>query len=304
MTISYVYYNREIINEENVNIGLRNKAFNYGLGCFEGIRAYWNETANQLYVFRLQDHYKRLLNSCKALYINIPYTNEELCKITLELLKKNNFKATTYIRPIAYKSSLSLEPTLLDDENQFAIYCQPLNRFASKEELSVAITSWQRINDNMLPGRTKATAAYLNSALAALEVHQNGFDEAIFLTNNGNVCEGSGENIFMVKNGSLITPPPSDNILEGITRDTIIKVAKSDFGINTIERSISRVELYGADELFFTGTAMEVTPVVSVDRRSIANGSTGAITKQLKQHYMELSQGGNPSYLNFCTPVY
>lgn len=304
MTNSYVYYKGQIINEENINVGIRNKAFNYGLGCFEGIRAYWNEDVQELYVFRLAEHYKRLLNSCKALFINIPYSCEELCDITVELLKKNNFKTTTYIRPIAYKNSIAIEPTLLDDENELTIYCQPLNRFASKEELSVAITSWKRINDNMIPGRTKATAAYLNSALAALEVHQNGFDEAIFLTNDGNVCEGSGENIFMVKNGKLVTPPPSDNILEGITRDTVIKIAKDDFGLETLERSITRVELYGADELFFTGTAMEVTPVVSVDRRPIGNGKTGVITNQLKEFYMLLAKGNNPKYLKYCTPVY
>jgi branched-chain amino acid aminotransferase len=277
---------------------------NYGLGCFEGIRAYWNEEASQLYVFRLYDHYKRLLNSCKALYINIPYTCDELCALTVELLKNNDYRTTVYIRPIAYKGSVSISPTLLDEENDLAIYCQPLNRFATKEELDVAVTSWTRVNNNMIPGRTKATAAYLNSALANLEVCQNGFDEAIFLTNDGNVCEGSGENIFMVKDGKLITPPPSDNILEGITRDTVIKAAKESFGIDTIERSISRVELYSADELFFTGTAMEVTPIVSVDRRIIGSGKTGDITKLLKEQYMKLARGDDPKYIKYCTPVY
>lgn len=304
MENSYVYYKGQIVDERNVNPGIRNKAFNYGLGCFEGIRAYWNEEANQLYVFRLYDHYKRLLNSCKVLSINIPYTCQELCDLTVELLKKNEYKTTTYIRPIAYKSSNVISPTLLDDENELAVYCQPLGRYAANPELNVAVTSWKRVNNNMLPGRTKATAAYLNSALAHLEVCQNGFDEAIFLTGEGNVCEGSGENIFMVRDGKLITPPPSDNILEGITRDTVIKMAKDDFGIDTVERSISRVELYGADELFFSGTAMEVTPIVSVDRRTIGSGKTGEISKKLMEQYMKLAAGNDPKYMKYCTPVY
>jgi branched-chain amino acid aminotransferase len=304
MDKTYVYYKGQIVDENIVNPGIRNKAFNYGLGCFEGIRAYWNEEASQLYVFRLYDHYKRLLNSCKVLNINIQYTCQELCDLTVELLKKNNYKTTVYIRPLAYKSSNAISPTLLDNENGLAVYCQPFGRYASKEALDVSVTSWKRVNNNMIPGRTKATAAYLNSALAHLEVCQNGFDEAIFLTGEGNVCEGSGENIFMVRDGKLITPPPSDNILEGITRDTVIKIAKSDFGIDTVERSISRVELYGADELFFTGTAMEVTPIVSVDRRVIGSGKIGTITKMLKEQYMSLASGDCQKHIKYCTPVY
>ncbi len=304
MDKTYVYYKGQIIDEKEVSFSIRSKALNYGLGCFEGIRAYWNEQDNQLYVFRLYDHYKRLLNSCKVLGINISYTTQELCDLTAQLLKKNNYKTTVYIRPLAYKSSIAIAPTLLDDENELLIYCQPFGRYAASSELNAAVTSWKRVNNNMLPGRTKATAAYLNSALAHLEVCQNGFDEAIFLTGEGNVCEGSGENIFMVRDGKLITPPPSDNILEGITRATVIQMAKEDFGIETLERSISRVELYGADELFFTGTAMEVTPVVSVDRRVIGTGKTGELTKKLAKQYMELAAGGNSKYMDYCTPVY
>ena len=304
MSNSYVYFNGKIVDEDNANISIRSKAFNYGLGCFEGIRAYWDEEGEQLYAFRLKEHFDRLLNSCKTLYINIPYTCEELCNITLELLRKNEFKATTYIRPVAYKGSDLLGPTLLDDDNRLLMYCQPLNKYAGKEELNVAITSWQRLSSNALPPGTKATAAYLNSSLASLEVLQNGFDEAVFLTNKGYVCEGPGENIFMVKEGKLITPPPSDDILLGITRDTIMKLAKEEYGIETVERSISRTELYGADELFFSGTAMEITAIVSVDRRKIAEGTQGEITTKLKDLYMTITKGKNPKYSKYCTPVY
>lgn len=304
MSDSYVFYDDKIMDEDNVNLSIRSKAFNYGLGCFEGIRAYWDEEDEQLYAFRLKEHYDRFLNSCKVLYLKIPYNCEQLCDITIELLKKNNFKTTTYIRPVAYKGSNGLSPSLLDEDNRLAIYCTPMGKFSGKEEMSVAITSWQRISGNALPARTKATAAYLNSALASLEVLQNGFDEAIFLTDKGYVCEGPGENIFMVKNGKLVTPPPSDDILEGITRDTVMKIAKEEFGIDTVERSISRAEIYGADEVFFSGTAMEVTPIIYIDRRIIGSGKTGQVTQNIKDIYMTITKGKNPKYIEYCRPVY
>ena len=304
MSNSYVFYDDQIMDEDNVNLSIRSKAFNYGLGCFEGIRAYFDEEDEQLYTFRLKEHYDRFLNSCKVLYINIPYNCEQLCNVTIELLKKNNFKTTTYIRPVAYKGSNGLSPSLLDEDNRLAIYCTPMGKFFGKEEMSVAVTSWQRISGNAMPARTKATAAYLNSALASLEVLQNGFDEAIFLTDKGYICEGPGENIFMVKNGKLITPPPSDDILEGITRDTVMKIAKQEFGIDTVERSISRAEIYGADEVFFSGTAMEVTPIVYIDRRVIGSGKTGQITQNIKDIYMTITKGKNPKYIDYCRPVY
>lgn len=304
MDKSYVLYNGKIVDESEVSISIRSKLVNYGLGCFEGIRAYWDEESRQLYAFRLREHYERLLQSCKALYINIPYTVQELCDMTIELLKANGFKTTVYIRPIAYKGSELLNPTLLDDDNRLLIYCTPMGNFSGKEEVRAAFTSWQRIRDNMLPPRTKATAAYLNSALASLEVLRNGFDEALFLTDAGNVCEGPGENIFMVKKGKLITPPPSDNILEGITRDTIMTLAREELGMEVVERSISRTELYSAEEVFFSGTAMEVLSVVEVDRRVIGSGKQGEICKKLKQMFFEITVGKNPRYKHYCTPVY
>ncbi|WP_026881993.1 branched-chain amino acid transaminase [Clostridium akagii] len=304
MNNSYVVYNDKIVPESEVSISIRSKAFNYGLGCFEGIRAYYNKSEDQLYAFRLDDHYTRLLQSCKALNIQIPYTVQELSKITLELLRKNNFKTTTYIRPLAYKGGEGIGPTLADDDNRLVIYCQPLESYTGKTELKVAITSWQRLEDNMLPPRTKATAAYLNSALASLEVTSKGYDEAIFLTNNGHVCEGPGENLFIVKKGKLITPPPSDNILEGITRETVIELAREELGIEVVERSISRTELYASDEVFFSGTAMEVTPVIEVDDRIIGDGTKGEVSTKIKDLFFDITTNNNPKYSKYCTPVY
>jgi branched-chain amino acid aminotransferase len=304
MNESYVFYQGKIVEEKEVSISIRCKAFNYGLACFEGIRAYWDEESEQLYAFRLKEHYERFLQSCKTINIKLPYTVDDLIKFTIELLKKNNFKTTTYVRPIAYKGADKIGPTLNDDDDRIVIYCQSLGSYTGKTELKVAVTSWSRVEDNMLPPRTKATAAYLNSGLASLEVIRKGYDEAIFLTRSGHVCEGPGENIFMVRKGKLITPPPSDNILEGITRDTVMLLAKNELGIEVVERSITRTELYAADELFFSGTAMEVTPIIEVDDRVVGNGKPGEISAKIKKLFFEITTGKNPKYAHFCIPVY
>lgn len=301
---SWVFYQGKIVPEEEVSISIRCKAFNYGLGCFEGIRAYWDEEGQQLYGFRLKEHYERLLESCKALYMDIPYTVQELCDFTVELLRKNNFRTTTYIRPVVYKGSNSLTPTLKDEDNRLVIYCQPLGSYSGKTELKVAVSSWRRITDNMVPPRTKATGGYLNSALASLEVLQNGFDEAIFLTQDGKVCEGPGENIFLVKKGKLITPPLSDDILEGITRDTVMTLAREELGLEVVERSVSRTELYNAQEVFFSGTAMEVTAVVEVDRRKVGTGKEGEVCKKLRDMFFDVATGKNEKYKGYGTVVY
>lgn len=304
MEKSYVVYNDKIVPESEVSISIRSKAFNYGLGCFEGIRAYWDENSKQLYAFRLKEHYERLLQSCKAINIHLPYTVDQLCDITVELLKKNNYKTTTYIRPIAYKGGEQIGPTLADDDDRFLVYCRELGSYTGKTELKVAVTSYKRIEDNMLPPRVKPTAAYLNSALASLEVTRNGYDEAIFLTGTGHVCEGPGENLFIVKKGKLITPPPSDNILEGITRETVIELAQKELNLDVVERSVSRNELYASEEVFFSGTAMEVTPVVEVDNRVIGTGKPGDVCKNIKALFGDITLNKNPKYSKYCRPVY
>lgn len=304
MEKSYVFFDGKIMDEKDVNLSIRNKAFNYGLACFEGIRAYYDEDTKQLYGFRLREHYERLLQSCKALYLDIPYTVDELVDITVELLRKNNFKTTTYIRPMAYKGSNDIAPTLMDDDNRLLIYCMPMGSYTGKKALKVAVSSWARIEDNMIPARTKPSAAYLNSGLASLEVLRKGYDEAIFLTRNGHVCEGPGENIFMVRKGKLVTPPASDNILEGITRDTVMQLAREELGMEVVERSITRTELYAADELFFSGTAMEVTPICEVDDRKVGNWVESNVCSKLQELFTKLTVGKLEKYSDFCTKIY
>lgn len=301
---SYVVYNGKIVNEKEVSISIRSKGFNYGLGCFEGIRAYWDEKSGQLYGFKLKEHYTRFLQSCKALNLNLPYSVNELCSFTVELLKKNGFKTTTYIRPIAYKGAESIGPRINDNDNRLVIYCCPMGNYSGKQELKTMITSWARVEDNMIPPRTKPIAAYLNSALASFEATSAGYDEAIFMTRDGHVCEGPGENLFIVKKGKLITPPPEDNILEGITRETVMKLAKEELGIEVLERSITRTELYASDEIFFSGTAMEVTPVVEVDNRVIGDGKQGDVCRKIKNLFFDIATGKNSKYAQSCTPIY
>lgn len=304
MEKSYVFYQGKIVDEKDVNISIRSKAFNYGLACFEGIRAYYNEESSQLYGFRFKEHYERFLQSCKTVNTIIPYTADELCEWTIELLKKNNFRTTTYIRPIAYKGSESVSPTINDDDNRIVIYCLPMGNFSGKNKLRVKVSSWARITNNMLPPRTKASAAYLNSGLASYEAFKSGYDEAVFLTKDGHVCEGPGENIFMVRKGKLITPPAYDDILEGITRDTVMTLAKDELGLEVVERSISRAELYAADEIFFSGTAMEVTPIYEVDDRLVGDGKNYEICRKIKDLFFDITACKNPKYAHYCTPVY
>ncbi|WP_352169701.1 aminotransferase class IV [Proteiniborus sp. MB09-C3] len=222
----------------------------------------------------------------------------------MKLLQLNKYYTTVYIRPIAYKDSNEESANLLYPENALLIYSLPMGEISEKKAISVCVSSWTRVMQNMIPPMTKATACYLSSALATTEALENGFDEAIFLTINENVSEGPGENIFIIRNGVLVTPPVTDDILEGITRDTIMRIAREELGINTVIRSIPRPELYLAEEAFFTGTAVEIQPITEIDRIKIGNGEIGPITKKLEQLYFETVQGNNPRYSSYNTPVY
>ncbi|UQS86037.1 branched-chain amino acid transaminase (plasmid) [Nicoliella spurrieriana] len=301
---SYVFDNGEFKLEHEVKVGVRSKALNYGLGVFEGFRAYWNEDEQQLYGFRLKDHFKRLKECTKITNLNFPYSVDQMIDFTKQLLVKNNLKQTTYVRPLVLNDSNDITPNLKDPVVRVIMYVQPMKKRVMKDELTAGFSSWERLNDNMLPPHSKTTGAYMNSALAFLEAGNHGYDEALFLTNNGHVSEGTRENIFMLKHGKLVTPPTSDNILEGITRETVMQLVSNEFEIPVEERSISRTELYGADEVFVSGTAMEVTSLVEVDNRVIADGHEGKLVKSLKELFFSVTTGKNSKYKDYCTPVY
>jgi branched-chain amino acid aminotransferase len=299
----YVFDQGRILDESMVSISVRNKGLNYGLGCFEGIRAFWNESQNQLFIFRIYDHYKRFHDSGNSLHILIPYSSLELIHWTIQLLRQNNVREDVYIRPICFKGANTLSPDLLDPFNRVSIYCTKIE-YMPKPALKVCVSSWNRSGNNMIPPQAKSTGNYLNSGLATSEASLNGFDEAIFLTDKGNVSEGPGENIFMVKNNKLITPPISDNILSGITRDTVMQIAKNELHLPVSEKSLARTELYSADEVFFTGTAIGIKPIINIDNRIIGKGSEGEVTKNIRFLYENIVRGNNPHYLGYCTPVY
>ncbi len=300
----YAYFEGKYVPIEEAKISIMTHAFNYGTGLFEGIRGYYSQKRNAILIFRLNEHIDRLVRNCKVLYMEIEETFDDIRNICIELVKKSGFKEGVYIRPIIYKSELSLGPLLKGVESKFCCYVIKLGDYCDiTSGLDVCVSSWRRLEDNAIPSRVKATGSYINSALAASEAKQAGFAEAIFLNEKGSVVEGSAMNIFMVLNGELVTPPRSESILVGITRNTVIELAKKELGLNVIERPIARTELYVADEIFFCGTGAQIAPVRSIDRRIIGNGEPGPITRQLQKIYFDTVLGENEKYLHWCTIV-
>jgi branched-chain amino acid aminotransferase len=232
------------------------------------------------------------------------YTVEELCDLTVELAKKCAFKEDIYIRPLAYKSSQALGVRLHNLEDDILIFIIPWGAYLDMDSARCGVSTWRRPPDNTVPPSVKIAGTYVNNALTKTEAIDNGYDEGIMLTPNGYVAEGSGENIFIIKDGKLLTPPVYNSILPGITRNTIISLAEKEFGIQAIERPISRIELYQADECFLTGTAAHLTPVSEIDHRTIGNGGIGPVTGRLQAAYFDVIRGKNPAYIHWCTPVY
>lgn len=299
------YFDGGYVPIADAKLSILTHAFNYGTGIFEGIRGYYNKDEDNILLFRLEEHIDRLLRNCNVMYMDIPETAAQLREICSELVKQSGFREDVYIRPIIYKSEHSLGPKLNGIETKFCCWTMALGDYVDVDAgLDVAVSSWRRLTDNAIPSRVKATGSYINSALARSESCQNGFDEAIMLREDGTVAEGSAMNLFMVLGDTLITPPPTADILVGITRNTVMQLAKDVLKIDVLERPISRTELYVCDELFFTGTGAQVAPVRSVDRRLVGDGAPGTITKQLQDLYFDTVQGKNPTYRDWCTPVF
>jgi branched-chain amino acid aminotransferase len=299
------FFEKKFVPLSEAKVGIMTHALNYGTACFEGIRGNWNAKEGQIYLFRLREHYERLHKSCRILKIELAFDVEKLCQLTVELVKKNGYKEDIYVRPLAYKSSQIVGVRLHNLEDDFFIFVTPFGPYLDAEKgAKCGVSSWRRVDDTMIPPRGKVTGIYVNSALAKTEAHDNGYDEGILLSQDGHVSEGSGENIFIIVDGRLVTPASCDNILKGITRDTVIRLAKNELGIDTVERAIDRSELYTADECFMTGTAANVTPVVEVDHRPIGEGKVGPITRKILNLYTDVVRGRNRKYMDWCTPVY
>ncbi len=301
--MAYMFDTDRFVDERTLSVSVKNKALNYGLGCLDGIRGFWNEQEQQLFVFRLYDHLKRFHSSGKSMFVPIPYSVEELTSLVRELLIINKVTQDVYIRPICFKGSSGLRPDLSEPFNRLAIFTV-FTEYVPQPVLRTCISSWTRIGSNMIPPQLKSTAGYLNSALAINEAQENGFDEAIFVTEEGNISEGATENIFIVSGNSVLTPPVSDDILPGITRDTVMRILSRELGCAIVEQSFTRTELYKADEVFVTGTACGIKPVIEVDRRVIGSGGPGPVTLQVKRIYELIVLGELPDYRHFCFPVY
>ncbi len=302
---TWVFYDGEFGRYNDIRLGLMTHALHYGTGCFEGIRAYWNPRREQLFLLQAPAHYDRMRRSANVLRMKLPYSTEELVQLTLDVLRRNDFKSDVYIRPLLYASSEEIGVRLHNINHSFFIYAIPFGNYVEIEGgIRCMVSTWRRVPDQSLPARAKITGSYAQSALAKSEAVESGYDEAIVLTVDGHVSEGSAENVFMLKDGTFYTPPVTDDILEGITRTLIIDLIKDELGKPVIERSIDRTELYTCDELLLCGTGAQISPVVEVDRRPVGDGKVGEFTQELQNIYFGAVRGDTPKYKDWSIPVY
>ena len=299
------FHDGEYVRLEDAKVGIMTHALHYGTGAFEGIRGNWNERDEKMYIFRLREHYERMLAGAKLLWIDVPYSLDELCEITTQVVVRSGFRSDVYIRPMAFKREEKVANLNLRSLGD-GFFCLAVlfgDYIESDGALNCCVASYRRIDDTMIPARFKLNGLYLNSILAKTDAMASGFDEAIMLSQDGHVCEGTGENIFVVYGDRIVTPTLESNVLPGITRDVVIELAREELGVEVEERLIDRSELYVADEVFLTGTAAHVQGVGTVDFRQVGAGGTGRLTKQLQDLYFGIVRGNNPKYAHMCTTV-
>lgn len=302
--LEYAYFQGKVVPFQEATLDLRNPAFLYGTSLFEGIRGYWVADKGQLSVFRMKEHYNRLLKNSKLFYMTPDLTTEDLCRITVDLIQRNRHDSDIYIRPTLYKTGESITPSLEYTETDFCLWTKPMGEYLDLEKgLSVCVSNWRRLPDNSIPARAKAGGAYMNTALAVTDARKMGYDDAIFLTGEGTVSEGSAMNLFLIKEGKLVTPSKTEDILEGITRETIITLAKQELGLDTEERTIDRTELYHADEAFFCGTGAQVAAISRIDNRPVGEGKPGSLTRKIQALYFDVVKNKLPKYSHWCTVV-
>ncbi len=293
----HAFFEGKIVPLADAKISIATHGFLYGTAVFGGMRGYWNEEKKRLFVFRPHDHYRRLLHSARMMAMQTSYDEESLIQIMLDLLRTDHWQQDVYFRPSFYKSDLGIGVRLHDLKDEFCIFVIPFEKYVKNDtNAHVTISSWRRIDDNMIPARGKVSGAYANSALIKTDANRAGFDEALVLDQNGHLSEGSAMNIFMLRDGKLVTPPVTDNILEGITRRSIMELARSELGLEIVERSIDRTEAFICEELFMTGTAAQVVAVTKIDHRPVGVGMMGPVTTKLRQMFDDVVRGKNPKY--------
>jgi branched-chain amino acid aminotransferase len=300
----HVFFEGKIVPFDEAKISVSTHAFNYGTAVFGGIRGYWNDEKKKLYIFRPYDHYRRLLNSGRMMNMHIPYDEESLIQLTLDLVRGEGWQTDIYIRPLIYKADLGIGVRLHDLKDELTIFSMPFKQYVKNDtDAHVTVSSWRRLDDNMIPARGKVSGAYANSALIKTDAQRAGFDEALVLNQDGHISEGSAMNLFMVRDGVVITPPVTDNILEGITRRTAMELAKNELGLPVMERSIDRTELFICDELFMTGSAAQIVAITKVDYRSVGKGEMGPVAGKIRELFDGIVRAKNPKYAQWNVEV-
>ena len=300
----HAFFEGKIVPLADAKISIATHGFLYGTSVFGGIRGYWNEEKKRLFVFRPYDHYRRLLHSAHMMAMSTTYDEESLIELTLEVLRTDNYQQDVYMRPTFYKADLGIGVRLHNLKDEFSLFTMPYEKYVKNDtDAHVTISSWRRIDDNMIPARGKVAGAYVNSALIKTDANRSGFDEALVLDQNGHISEGSAMNVFMIRDGVVITPPVTDYILEGITRKSVIELLCKEMDVEVIERSIDRTEVSIADEFFMTGTAAQIMAVTKVDYRPIGRGEMGPITAKLRTVYDDVLRGKNPKYAHWNVVV-
>jgi branched-chain amino acid aminotransferase len=301
----FAFFNQRIVPYSDAKIGLLTHTLNYGTGVFGGMRAYWNENEQQLFMFRPRDHFWRFLQSAKLLYMEFPFSVDDLTQVLIKLLQAENYREDCYVRPFAYFTNETIVSHIAMPSPSISIVAIPFPPDTqSPDGLHVTVSSWRRLDDNTLPARGKIAGAYVNSFLARTEAVQAGFDDALLLNADGHIAEGSVMNFFLLRDNVVCTPSITDNILEGITRRTILSLLREELNVVVEERSIDRSEIYLAEEAFFCGTSTQIVAVTRVDHRPIGTGRIGVLTSSLSKLYLSIVQGRVRKYLDWCTAVY
>jgi branched-chain amino acid aminotransferase len=301
----YAFFRGNIVPYSEARVGVLTHALNYGTGCFAGIRAYWNAEEQELFVFRPHDHFRRFIESARLLDMTLPYSVADLTDALVGLLRAELLREDSYARPLAFYGDESIGVRLHNLTPEVSIVAMPYGRYVENEEgVHATISSWRRVDDNMIPARGKITGSYVNSAFAKTDAQRAGFDEAIVLNHDGHVAEGSASNFFLIKNGTVLTPPVTDNVLEGITRRTVLELFSKELGLSVVERPIDRTEIPLADEAFFCGTGVQIAAVTRVDHRPIGTGRLGPAVAALRDIYFEVVRGKRAPYRSWCHPVY
>jgi len=301
----FAFFEGKIVPYSEAKVGVMNHTLNYGTGAFGGLRAYFNNEEDQLFIFRAHDHFRRFLNSTRLLAMEVPHTEDELVGVTVELLRAERHRQDVYIRPLAYNADEIIGVRLHGLKNRVSMISIPFGPSAKNDEgTHVTFSSWTRVPDNSIPARGKIIGAYANSALIKTEAFLAGFDDALVLDARGHLTEGSAANFFMLREGVVITPPITDDILEGITRRTLITLIREELGMEVVERSIDRTEVYLAEEALLCGTGVQIMPVTRVDHRPIGSGKTGDFVTELRELYFNVVRGKSPRYRVWNTPVY